>query len=97
MVSPRISFDPGQISAAADRLRIAADGIAAELDRLDAEADKLRSAWSGDAREAYSRAHDQWTASLRALHGVIADASRAGQASSERYAAAQATIAERWA
>ena len=93
----RISFDPGQISAAADRLGVAADGISAGLDRLDAEADKLRSAWSGDAREAYSRAHDQWATSLRALRGIIADASRAGHASSERYAAAQAAIEQRWA
>lgn len=96
-MSPRIAFDPGQISGTADRLRTAADGIESELDRLDAEADRLRSAWSGEATEAYRRAHEQWTTSLRALRGVIADAARAGQTSSDRYAAAQATIAERWA
>ncbi|MDU0366964.1 WXG100 family type VII secretion target [Microbacterium sp. NPDC089180] len=95
-MSPRMSFDPALISETASNLRSAADGIQAHLAQLESEASRLQSAWSGEAMEAYRTAQQKWTAGLRALNGIVADASRAGQASSDRYAAAQSTVEGIW-
>lgn len=91
-----MSFDPVLISETASNLGAAATGIRNHLTQLESEVSRLQGAWSGEAMEAYRTAQTQWTAGLRALNGIVADAARAGQASSERYAAAQSTIEGIW-
>jgi WXG100 family type VII secretion target len=93
---PRIVFDPELILAAAERLDVASGEIASRLDELDAEVATLRGRWSGDAAEAYRRAHVQWNERLDNMRRILTDAVTAAERSSSRYAGAQAKVAERW-
>jgi WXG100 family type VII secretion target len=95
-MSPRIVFDPELIRSTAERLDVASTEIAARLDELDAEVATLRGGWSGEASEAYRRAHVEWNERLRNMRRILRDAVSAAERSSARYATAQAKVAERW-
>ncbi|MFC8193168.1 WXG100 family type VII secretion target [Cellulomonas sp. NPDC057328] len=92
----RYRVHPGQLLRTVDALRDAAAGIEAELERLDAEVRRLEGRWSGEAREAYSRAQAQWRSDLAALNAVLDGAARRSASVSARYTQARRTVAGRW-
>jgi WXG100 family type VII secretion target len=57
-------------------LALAVRGLEDELDQLDTATQQLRGAWDGAAREAYDRAHREWTASLTGMKDALADSTR---------------------
>lgn len=93
---PRYRVDPEGVLRSVEALRVANAGIESELERLDARVRSLEDAWSGEAREAYSRAQAQWRGELAAMNRVLADAARRSANASARYTATRQAVAARW-
>lgn len=89
-------FSPERIQSVAGSVSAANTAIATELETLDERVRVLRAGWSGEASDAYDKAHREWTARLTAMNKILASASNAASKSSERYAAGRVKIEERW-
>lgn len=93
---PRFRVDPEGLMRSVETLRAASAGIEAELDRLDVQVRRLEDAWSGEAREAYSRAQAQWRSELAGMNRTLAEAARRAASVSARYTATRGSVAARW-
>ncbi|MFG6445653.1 WXG100 family type VII secretion target [Microbacterium sp. P06] len=69
--------------------------IAETLRDLDDRVSKLRSAWSGDASDAYDRAQRDWTASLDELGRILDEYSGRVADIDARYRDASRTIGQK--
>lgn len=79
-----MSVRPEQVTALSNEIRTGANGIRSELDRLESEVGKLRSAWSGEAQNAYDQAQAKWSKSLTELQQLLEQiASKTDQMSQE--------------
>lgn len=96
-MSPVKSYDPGRIRGAAAAVEEANRSIADALDALEAEVSRLRSAWSGDASDAYDTAQAQWSARLAEMNRILGLAASAAATSADRYGRGQSKIQARWA
>lgn len=74
----------GHAAASIANVADAVDRIEAELDRLEARANELKSAWDGEARDAFETAMREWDASVRSLRAVASAAARAASGSVAR-------------
>lgn len=72
----RVAVNHDAVAATVAQLALTVRGFEHELDALDAAATPLKDAWSGDAQNAYERAHREWSAAIRNMKSVLADATR---------------------
>jgi WXG100 family type VII secretion target len=82
-VSRRIGIDNVAAAASRQHVETLLDEIERELDLLERRGRQLSEQWSGEATEAFERAHRKWDASARELrriaHAVNAVARTGGQ------------------
>lgn len=71
-MSNEIKVTQAGMSALIDRLRDAIQGIEAILRELDGRVADLRGGFTGEASEAYNRAHEKWTAQLDEMNALLA-------------------------
>lgn len=88
--------DTDRVLEMVEALRVTNAGIESELEQLDARVRQLEDAWSGEARDAYSRAQAQWRRELADMNRTLADAARRSAKVSARYTAARQAVALRW-
>ncbi|MGN8026863.1 WXG100 family type VII secretion target [Microbacterium sp. 22242] len=72
----RTRIQHGAVAETATLLALAVRGLEDELTTLDEAAALLRGSWSGEARDAYDRAHRAWTTELTAMKDALADTAR---------------------
>lgn len=93
---PHFRVDTDRVLEMVEVMRGTNTDIAAELDQLDAQVRRLESLWTGEARDAYSRAQAQWNQQLADMNRVLADAARRSEKVAARYSAARQAVATRW-
>ena len=71
-MSDEIKVTQAGMSALIDRLRDAIQAIEGILRDLDDKVAELRGGWSGEASDAYNRAHETWTAQLDEMNSLLA-------------------------
>ena len=71
-------------------------GIDSTLRALDDDVALLRGQWTGAAREAYDRAHAEWTTALSAMNGVLDDVRKATGEITARHRAAENGVKGIW-
>lgn len=71
--------------------------IEAELDRLEKRVGELRGSWSGEATEAFTKAHAQWEVSVRRMHAILDRASVVQGATLDRHLETRSEVAALWA
>lgn len=91
-----ISFDSGEHEAFLGRLEAATTAIQSEIDALCLRADTLRGAWSGAAKDAYDTAQADWTASMTALHDLLARTRTGAAEAGERLRADDDGVRSLW-
>ncbi|WP_181157425.1 WXG100 family type VII secretion target [Microbacterium sp. MYb62] len=72
----RVAVDHDAVANAVARLALTVRGFEHELDTLDAAATQLKDTWTGDAQNAYERAHREWSAAIRDMKALLAEATR---------------------
>ncbi len=72
----RVAVDHDAVADTVARLALTVRGFEHELDTLDASATQLKAAWTGDAQNAYARAHREWSAAIRDMKALLAEATR---------------------
>lgn len=72
----RIAVPRDKIAGLVAEMTIASKNVALVLDELDRESKLLQSQWTGEAREAYRAAHNQWTAAHQAMNEVLRELAR---------------------
>jgi WXG100 family type VII secretion target len=72
----RVAVDHDAVADTVARLALTVRGLERELDALDAAATQLKAAWTGDAQNAYARAHREWSAAIRDMKALLAEATR---------------------
>ena len=90
------SIDFGRMDALTASIAQANQNIQGALTRLDDDVRALRSAWTGDASDAYDTAHTEWTATLAELNAVLADISRTTGEITARHRAAEKQAEGHW-
>ena len=90
------SIDFGRMESLTQAISAANQNIRSALTRLDDEALALRSAWSGDASDAYDKAHREWTATLAELNAVLAEITRTTADITQRHRAAEKKVQGNW-
>jgi len=71
-MSDEIKVTQAGMSALTDRLRDAIRAIEGILRDLDGKVAELRGGFTGEASEAYVRAHEKWTAQLDEMNALLA-------------------------
>ena len=93
-----MSVNPEQVRALSAQIRTGSQNIRGELDRLETEVGKLRSAWGGEAQQAYDQAQVRWNRSIAEMQQLLTQISTkteeiAGQyVSTDRSAAGRFTV-----
>lgn len=72
----RVSVRHDAVAETIAQLALAVKAVEHELATLDSEVARLESVWSGEARRAYDRAQQDWSAALAKLKGALAEATR---------------------
>lgn len=72
----KVAVNHDAVTDTVARLALTVRAFEHELDTLDAEAQKLEAAWSGDAQDAYERAHREWSSAIHGMKGLLAEANR---------------------
>ena len=85
------------MSQLGDSLATATTRIGELLDELDSRVALLRSAWDGEAQEAYTVAHQEWMRSLTAMQDVLAAYGRAVEEARIGYHDTEKKNADAWA
>jgi len=93
---PYYKVDTDKVLDMVEAMRIANAGIESALERLDAQVRRLEDSWSGEARDAYSRAQVQWRRDLADMNRTLANAARRAANVSTHYAAASQAAAAHW-
>ncbi len=78
------------LDRAADELMGVVNAIDARLQRLDQELQPLRTAWIGDAQQAYAAAKQRWDAAISEMRDLLAQTSRQVGVANAAYRAADA-------
>lgn len=91
------SMKPEQMRELTGRLEAAVRGIEAELDQLEARVVVLRGAWTGDAADAYDRAHAEWATSIQRMRELLGRAATAQAGALDRHLQARNEVAALWA
>jgi len=78
------------LDRAADELMGVVNAIDARLQRLDQELQPLRTAWIGDAQQAYAAAKRRWDAAISEMRDLLAQTSRQVGVANAAYWAADA-------
>lgn len=81
---PDIRSNPEALHTAADDLRSQSDRLASVLAGLAQEATRLREQWDGGAREAYDRAHAEWSKTFGEMSTVLGRIATATDSIAER-------------
>lgn len=71
----KVKLSPQRAAAGVQAVLDGIERIEEELERLESRIQTLESAWDGEAREAFSRATREWTASVKELHAIARAAS----------------------
>ncbi|MCI2956747.1 WXG100 family type VII secretion target [Agromyces atrinae] len=95
-MSQRLVRRFGQLDGLVTLLDTSHTDIRTALDELDARVSELRGSWTGDATDAYARAHAEWEEALAELGDVLADAARVIQTTAERGRRTEERIAAKW-
>ncbi|WP_417540149.1 WXG100 family type VII secretion target [Microbacterium maritypicum] len=72
----KVAVNHDAVTGTVARLALTVRSFEHALDTLDAEAKTLQAAWSGDARDAYERAHREWSAAIHGMKALLAEANR---------------------
>ncbi|MGO2521104.1 MAG: WXG100 family type VII secretion target [Microbacterium sp.] len=72
----RVAVHHDAIADVIARLALTVRAFEEELDALDDEVARLESAWEGDAQQAYARAYLEWSAAIRSMRALLAEATR---------------------
>ncbi|MFF1539701.1 WXG100 family type VII secretion target [Microbacterium sp. NPDC058269] len=70
----RVAVDHDAVAATVAQLALTVRGLERELDALDAAATQLKDTWTGDAQNAYERAHREWSAAICDMKTLLAEA-----------------------
>lgn len=92
----RIRVEHEPLAQSVATLADTAQQIRALLDDLDSEASGLRQLWTGQAQEAYSRAHREWTECADAMQTALTSAATAAAHAQARTRDAEAHVATLW-
>lgn len=90
------SIDFGRMDALTASIAQANKNIQGTLTRLDEDVSSLRSAWTGEASDAYDKAHREWTALLAELNRVLAEIARTSGEITARHRAAEKAAEGHW-
>ena len=72
----RIAVPHEKVAGLVAEMTIASKNIALILDDLDHQSRLLQTQWTGEAREAYRAAHNQWSAAQQAMNEVLHELAR---------------------
>lgn len=70
--------------------------LASELEQLQSQLATHLAEWSGSAQQAFTEAHQTWSAAMANMHSAIAGIAQALGAANANYQEAENSIASRW-
>lgn len=91
-----IGVNDTAVSAVLNDLDRVTHEIDAILNQLEAQIEALSADWTGDAREAYARAHRAWDADIRELHRIVGALRREAAHATTQLSGADKQLARSW-
>ncbi|MEL4319802.1 WXG100 family type VII secretion target [Leifsonia sp. YIM 134122] len=95
-MSREIRVEDTVIEASVTRIDAAIDEMQRLLDDLERRAAVLRTEWSGEASDAYDRAHRDWDRSIRIMEKAARDVSAVAHSGTKRFRAMDEAHARVW-
>ncbi|WP_314428396.1 WXG100 family type VII secretion target [uncultured Microbacterium sp.] len=92
----RIRVEHSPLAESIASLADAAQCIRELLDSLEADISELNDLWTGQANEAYDRAHREWSACAADMHSALVSAATAAARAQARTRDAEAQVAALW-
>ena len=95
-MSRQIRVEDTVIEASVTRIDAAIDEMQRLLDDLERRAAVLRTGWTGEASDAYDRAHRDWDQSIRVLEKAARDVAAVAHSGVKRFRALDEANARVW-
>lgn len=95
-MTDRVQIEFARMEELASNIGTASAVIAEHLARLDGEISMLALGWTGEASDAYAKAHREWTTSLGEMNRVLGSIHSATGSITNRHRAAEQKVRALW-